>query len=379
MVTVIFGVITFLFFYSMFLALGFSAYKPKPTWRKKAHIKYFVLIPCLNEAAVIQKTIESFPRYDGVEIILVDDDSDDGTREIARSLGVRVIHRQLPNARKGKGQSLNYAVNIIRKELQLFPHSRVVIGVFDGDGNPSPGMFHEVHALFRDPTVAAVQSGVRIRNTKTSLGASQDVEFGGLVSLLQGLRTEKDGAILGGNGQFIRLSVLDEMGQNPWTDSLTEDLDIGVRILMKGHKVKYSRLIYVSQQAVEDFPRYIKQRTRWSQGNFQSLKYMWPLFRARMNPFVKAELIYTLLQPIFALMTPLLFIIVATKIGIVSFILLSFLTAIFMCFFHKKYSPSTIWTFAALSYVYYYINYRAFWFYIKGKNTWAKTDRIAEV
>ena len=39
---------------------------------------------------------------------------------------------------------------------------------------------------------------------------------------------------LGGNGQFTRLTALQSLATAPWTDCLTEDLDLGIRLLCRG-------------------------------------------------------------------------------------------------------------------------------------------------
>jgi len=53
---------------------------------------------------------------------------------------------------------------------------------------------------------------------------------------------------LGGNGQFVRLSALRSLGPAPWTRSLTEDLDLGVRLAAAGWRNEYCRTAAVHQQ-----------------------------------------------------------------------------------------------------------------------------------
>ena len=52
--------------------------------------KVSIILSTYNEAQVIEKTInEIFKHIDGVEIVLVDDSSTDGTFEIIKSLNIK--------------------------------------------------------------------------------------------------------------------------------------------------------------------------------------------------------------------------------------------------------------------------------------------------
>lgn len=59
--------------------------------------KLIIQIPCLNESESLPETVEALPRslpgIDEVEFLVIDDGSDDGTVDVARSLGVHHIVR----------------------------------------------------------------------------------------------------------------------------------------------------------------------------------------------------------------------------------------------------------------------------------------------
>src|SRR6202035_965951 len=62
-----------------------------------------VIIPCHDEAATIAKVVADFrAALPGAEIVVVDNVSRDGTAELARAAGARVIEE----TRKGKGFAL---------------------------------------------------------------------------------------------------------------------------------------------------------------------------------------------------------------------------------------------------------------------------------
>ena len=77
---------------------------------------------------------------------------------------------------------------------------------------------------------------MRIYNRGGLLTWMQDVEFGVYGSLFQEGRNDWGTAGMGGNGQFNRLSALDDVtdGDGPWRDRLTEDQDLGLRLAGAG-------------------------------------------------------------------------------------------------------------------------------------------------
>jgi glycosyltransferase involved in cell wall biosynthesis len=64
-------------------------------------VKLIIQIPCLNEAATLGAALATLPRqlegFDGVEWLVIDDGSSDGTAELARELGVDHVIRHPVN------------------------------------------------------------------------------------------------------------------------------------------------------------------------------------------------------------------------------------------------------------------------------------------
>jgi cellulose synthase/poly-beta-1,6-N-acetylglucosamine synthase-like glycosyltransferase len=86
---------------------------------------------------------------------------------------------------------------------------------------------------------------------------------------------------IGGNGQFTRLTALNELGDRPWSQSLTEDLDLGISLCLRGWRTSSTPAAYVTQQGLNDLRSLIKQRTRWYQGHMMCGRRLLELVRSR--------------------------------------------------------------------------------------------------
>ncbi len=84
-----------------------------------------ILIPTLNEEETIGEVISSFKRQGFDNILIIDGDSTDSTREIAKRAGARVVIQQ----GKGKGAAVRQAFELIDSDI---------IVMIDGDGTYLP-------------------------------------------------------------------------------------------------------------------------------------------------------------------------------------------------------------------------------------------------
>jgi glycosyltransferase involved in cell wall biosynthesis len=115
--------------------------------------KVTVLIPAFNEAAVIRSTIENklqqnYP-FESLEIIVISDESEDGTDEIVREISARdsrvKLVRQVP--RQGKTSGLNLAMPDATGEIIIFS---------DANGRYQRDAIANLVNCFADPEVGYV-------------------------------------------------------------------------------------------------------------------------------------------------------------------------------------------------------------------------------
>ncbi len=268
----------------------------------------YFLVPCLNEEVVIGATVSRLLEDPDCRVVVIDDDSEDRTaaeaRLAAQAAGaadrLRVVNRRRPHARQGKGEALNAGLPVVvddARRRHLDP-DRVVVGVMDADGRLSQGGSRVPFASFEDPRVGAVQLIVRIRNRSKLICKFQDVEFWMISAVSQFARSLSGTVSLGGNGQFTRLSALLSLDSDPWSRSLTEDLDLGLRLAGAGWRVTTTTQAYVDQQGVENYRRLLRQRTRWYQGHMSSIRRLPELWASeRVGQVALIELTSYLLVP----------------------------------------------------------------------------------
>ena len=285
---------------------------PDPDPAAADSLLWVFVVPALNEEVTIADSVERLRAVQARNkaIIVVDDGSTDGTGAVLAGLAgpdLHVVTRVVPDARKGKAAALNAAWRHVEAVVASgtwadWPRERIVLVVVDADGRLDPDSPEHVAPFFADERVGGLQVLVRIYNRGHPLTWCQDVEFSIYGLLYQAGRTRWGTAGMGGNGQFHRLDALDSIADaeagGPWLDRLTEDQDLGLRLIGAGWRGVSSSRTAVNQQGVPSLRRLLRQRTRWAQGNLQAMAHLGRMRRAELPFLVRLDLIAYLLQPV---------------------------------------------------------------------------------
>lgn len=88
-------------------------------------MKVTVIIPTFNEVNSIEKVLKEIPKKSVDEVLVVDGRSTDGTPELVRKLGYKVIFQK----GKGYGDAVKTGVNSANGDIIIF---------MDADGSPNP-------------------------------------------------------------------------------------------------------------------------------------------------------------------------------------------------------------------------------------------------
>ncbi len=271
--------------------------RPAPRPTRSDSPLMVILVPARNEELVLDETMRNLTSLDYADyrVLLMNDGSTDRTSEIAHrwesaDSRVMVIDRGLEIAGRGKSAVLNHGFRVVSRLVGAndgfvgaFPCDRVLLVIVDADGQLDQHTLKTVSPYFDNDDVGQVQIGVRIGNARSNvLTRMQDMEFVGFSCLVQIARDHIGSSGLGGNGQFTRLSALASLAGEPWrTESLTEDLDLGLRLVTAGWRTRYCPTAYVYQQGLTRWRPLLRQRTRWIQGHYQCWRHIPSLARAR--------------------------------------------------------------------------------------------------
>ncbi|HVH67335.1 MAG TPA: glycosyltransferase [Gemmatimonadales bacterium] len=240
------------------------------------HPSVSVVVPAYNEEKVIVRTVESLlaQGYAGLEIIVVDDGSPDGTSQVVTAAfrgnpAVRVVSK----VNGGKASALNVGVAQATGEI--------VVAV-DADTVLAPGAIAALVLPLADDRVGAVAGNAKVGNRINLVTRWQAVEYVTSQNLdrrafsLLNCITVVPGAI----GAWRRNLVLEAGGFSDQT--MAEDQDLTLSLLRGGWRIAYADLAIAYTEAPDTLAGLSRQRFRWSFGTLQcAWKHRGALFRRR--------------------------------------------------------------------------------------------------
>ena len=391
--------------------------------------QWHFFVPARDEEPVIGSTLtylrKTFPT---AHVWVIDDASTDETAAIVESAmaadpRVHLLRRYLPEARTGKSDALNAGYRALGEWLDpLIDRAGVIVAIVDADGRPSPQLLAQASGpdLFGNPNIGGAQAEIRISNRDLQPPASpldplaawwhrtfvllQEFEFRAIFMAMQLQRRYTRSVSLGGNGQLNRLSALDTVSgksRAPWRGSLLEDFELGVHLLLAGWQNGATREAWVEQEAPWSVRRYLTQRTRWTQGSMECMRYLPEVLRsARLATLAKVEITYFLARQWIAIGGTLAFawaiaawiaggwsVRPALGVFMIGAIVGGTQVAVWALVYKLRCEPTMKWrrilAVAVVSLVFgtvatSVILWRAFARLLRGRSTWAKTRRNVE-
>jgi biofilm PGA synthesis N-glycosyltransferase PgaC len=232
-----------------------------------------VIIPAWNEEVGLVSTLKTIlaNSYRPLEIVVVNDGSTDNSDSVMRafiqkyqmSVGgssnyAHVIYHYQPNG--GKGTALNTGIAL--------SHGEIIV-TFDADSVIHEEAIAHFVSYFADPDVMAAAGNIMIGNTKTILGFIQSIEY------FLGFQIKKAEALLGivfvigGAASAFRRIVFTRMGGYD-TGTLTEDLDLSLRIQEAGMRIVYVPEAIIHTEGPTSLNGLRKQRLRWKRGRIEA-------------------------------------------------------------------------------------------------------------
>ena len=295
--------IWFMIAYQLVLTLaGFFHYRSSIKEKRRIDGQSFdfpnvtILIPAHNEDKVITHTVQAMLALDyppdRLDILVINDGSTDKTEEIVSSFakaGARVRLYNVPKGEGGKGKSRALNIGLRQTDAKF-------IAVYDADNTPEPSALKYLMAhLLLDQSLGAVLGKFRtINKNRNLLTRFINIETLSFQSILQAGRWKMfKVATLPGTNLIIRRELLDKL--NGWDEeAITEDSELSIRIYMEGFRIKFVPYSVTFEQEPETWSVWIKQRTRWVQGNNYVAKKFLREVPAFKNKFLAFELMYLL-------------------------------------------------------------------------------------
>lgn len=200
-----------------------------------------VIVPTLDEADVIARTLAHVRRADDCEIIVTDGGSRDETRALARAVADRVI-----GAPRGRARQMNAGARAAGGQTLLFLHA---------DSRPPDGFARLIAESLADPVVVGGRFDVRLDAAGWAFR---------MIETLMNLRSRWTRIATGDQGIFVRAETFAALGGFPDLD-LMEDVEFSRRLKRCG------RLACLR-------PRVCTSARRWQRhGVIRTILLMWGL------------------------------------------------------------------------------------------------------
>lgn len=243
-----------------------------------------VLVPCMNEEAVIRQTIErifaaGYPN-ENLEVVCVDDGSSDNT--LQEMLAAQTHHPNLVvvSFAKNRGLCNAWAVGV------LLGRGEFMVCV-DSDTFIFPGSLQKLMQGFVDPTVGGISGHCDVENAQTNLlTRMQDVRYffsykvmkaaesvTGTVSCLPGcFSAYRRACVLHVLDEWLNATVMGEHGNYGDDRSLTN-------LILRDYKILYTDQALATTIAPENWGQYVRQQARWNRSYLREIvkvgRWMW--------------------------------------------------------------------------------------------------------
>jgi len=227
--------------------------------------KLVVVIPAHNEAGGIAACIAnlqaSLQQTANCDLVVIADNCQDATAEVAAQAGARVLIRH-NDQQRGKGYALDYAFKLLLAE------DYAGFLVIDADSRVDAGLLAEFQLAFAQG-VEALQCRYRIANPEQSPRAGlQYIAWLAFNDLrLQGREKLQVSVGILGNGFALSRKVLEAVPYE--AGSIAEDMEYHLRLVNAGFRVSFLESVCVYSDAPNQDSNAAVQRTRWEGGRLR--------------------------------------------------------------------------------------------------------------
>jgi cellulose synthase/poly-beta-1,6-N-acetylglucosamine synthase-like glycosyltransferase len=252
-------------YFEVFMLLTFVSAPAKVRRERMAVTDYTpkvaIIVPCWNEESTIGGTVASllaldYPK-DKLRIILVNDGSTDGTKEVMDSYAgnpqITIMHKE----NGGKHTAINAGI-AASADCEFF-------GCLDADSFVAPDALREMMSAFTDSKVAASTPAMSVFEPKNLLERMQNAEYIFGIAARHALSAVNGIYVTPGPFSLYRRSIIEEVGGFRHAHQ-AEDMEMALRIQRAGYEIENAPRARVYTKVPRNVPKLIKQRTRWTTG-----------------------------------------------------------------------------------------------------------------
>lgn len=235
--------------------------------------KVSIHVPAYNEPPeMLMATLDALAQldYPDFEVLVVDNNTVDErtwrpVEAHCRRLGSRFRFFHVSPLAGFKAGALNFALAHTDREARI-------IAVVDSDYQVSAHWLKDLTPIFADENVAIVQAPQDYRDRGMSLfKAMCYAEYRGFFHIGMVTRNERNAIIQHGTMTLVQRTALERVGG--WADwSITEDAELGLRLLEHGYEAHYLPVTYGRGLMPDTFVDFRRQRFRWAYGAMQILR-----------------------------------------------------------------------------------------------------------
>lgn len=236
--------------------------------------KITILIPAFNESRVIESTIrnkltQNYPE-ELIQIIVISDESEDGTDEIVTSLNLQDhrVHLLRQSPRQGKTSGLNLAMPLATGDIVIFS---------DANSHYHPDAVQNLVNCFNDPDVGYATGKMVYVNSEGSIigdGCSAYMKY---ENHMRALETQIS-SVVGVDGGID--AIRKELYQPMNADQLP-DFVLPLKVVTQGKRVVYCEKALLNEESLSSSQTEFRMRVRVSLRAYWAMLDMKHLF----NPF----------------------------------------------------------------------------------------------
>ena len=231
----------------------------------------FALLFCVfNELDSIDAKLTNIAqllhRYPGLEVLVYDDGSTDGTADRIEQAGLRIRLFQ-GEGRRGKAHGMKRLAAATSREYLVFTDANVTLDL---------GAIAALQSCYQDPNIGGVCGVLSyIQEQSTATSAAGDSYWGLEERIKQ--RESLSGSTLGADGSIfsIRARLYPR-----FPDTVLDDLTVSMSVIFNGLRLVHDPRVQASEPLVASSAKDIRRRIRISTRAFHTHRYLAPQLRA---------------------------------------------------------------------------------------------------